>query len=154
MLMRPIKNLKEHIESRIVKDSYGCHLWSGWLTPSGYGCISIVGKAKRVHRVYWQLLNGPIPEGLCICHHCDVRNCINPKHLFLGTYADNRKDCVKKGRHYKARERELRIVCKRGHPYNKKNTLYSIENGIKRSRCRECGRAAGRKHYKKKKANG
>lgn len=50
------------------------------------------------HRASWELHNGPVPEGLMVLHHCDVRNCVNPEHLFLGTNKDNLEDCARKGR--------------------------------------------------------
>ena len=49
-------------------------------------------------RVAWELFRGPIPEGLCVLHTCDVRHCVNPDHLFLGTKRDNSDDMIRKGR--------------------------------------------------------
>jgi len=85
-----------------VKITNGCWLWQGPKNLGGYGTWSHGqnGKAIRLlaHRVGYQWKNGPIPKGMCVCHHCDVANCVNPDHLFLGTYRDNMQDAVKKGR--------------------------------------------------------
>jgi len=76
----------------------GCWIWTAGLFSDGYGCFW----GKRTHRFSWVLKNGPIPNELFVCHHCDVRTCVNPDHLFLGTNKDNIHDSMKKGRFYRA----------------------------------------------------
>ncbi len=76
----------------------GCLLWDAGLAKSGYGEVRLDGKVQTAHRVAWRLTYGEIPRGLCICHKCDVRSCINPRHLFLATVGDNNRDMWWKGR--------------------------------------------------------
>jgi hypothetical protein len=75
----------------------GCWLWRG-TTSGGYGLLRTAGRNVQVHRFSYEIAHGAIPEGVCVLHRCDVRNCVNPDHLFLGTRVDNNADMVAKGR--------------------------------------------------------
>lgn len=81
-----------------------CWNWIPSPTPDGYGNLCVrSGKEKKfiyAHRYSYELHNGLIPEGLCVCHTCDNRRCCNPKHFFLGTKKDNNLDAKRKGRMY------------------------------------------------------
>lgn len=77
----------------------GCFIWDGAITTSGYGQVGYHGRKHRTHKLSWEIHNGrPVPEGMCVLHHCDTPLCGNPSHLFLGTVNDNHKDMDKKKR--------------------------------------------------------
>lgn len=77
-------------------------MWTGsLLLHGGYGWIRVGGRKGRnlyAHRLSYELHHGSIPEGMSVLHKCDVRNCVRPDHLFLGTQQDNVQDMMVKGR--------------------------------------------------------
>jgi hypothetical protein len=80
------------------KAAYGCWLWKGGLHNDGYGRFTLNGKRYKAHRLAYELSFRKNVRDACVCHKCDVRACINPHHMFLGTRADNLKDMWSKGR--------------------------------------------------------
>ncbi len=82
-----------------------CWLWTAALNfPNGYGLFGVPGgngKTITAHRMSWIIHNGAIPDKMYICHRCDVKSCVNPDHLFLGTQSDNINDSVSKGRFHR-----------------------------------------------------
>jgi len=82
-----------------VKGLGPCWAWKASTNRAGYGRMGVGGRMLRAHRISWAVHNGPIPEGVCVCHRCDTRLCVNPAHLFLGTQLDNMRDRDVKKRH-------------------------------------------------------
>lgn len=121
----------------------GCWLWTYRINEWGYGFFSTgsdktkTRKKFYAHRYSYELFKGPIPKGLLVCHSCDTPACVNPDHLWVGTDADNNKDCTSKGRNKPGRHiyRDMRF-CKRGHEFTKENTYVRSRDGSRE--CRTC----------------
>jgi hypothetical protein len=76
-----------------------CIIYTGkGRSGNGYGSMWVGNENKYAHRLAYERVHGPIPDGLCVLHHCDNRLCINPKHLWLGTQKDKTHDAMAKGR--------------------------------------------------------
>lgn len=110
----------------------GCWIWQGELSNYGYGRMWFKRKRVQMHRWMYEMLVGPIPEGLQIDHLCRVRACCNPEHLEPVTLQENRR-----------RGGAAIQACRSGHPFDQSNT-YIRPNGNRA--CRTCRRAAGRKY--------
>jgi hypothetical protein len=85
---------------RHVTKTDGCWLWTGSTDTSGYGQIreSFAGRLLRVTRVALEVQGVYVPPGAVVCHSCDVRRCVRPDHLWVGTSRANALDCIAKGR--------------------------------------------------------
>lgn len=129
-----------------VEKTETCWLWTAATVKGGYGTIRIGGVGspmESAHRVAYELLVGPIPDGLHLDHLCRVRRCVNPAHLEPVTCAEN----LLRGESFSA-VNAVKTECLRGHAFTEENTYYT---GRGRD-CRTCKRLRGQQAYAARKA--
>lgn len=118
---------------RLRRGPGGCWLWTGATVKGGYGELKLGGRVVYVHRLAWQLLRGPLEQGLDLHHRVTCpKHCANPDHLEPLTPTEHRR-------------RHRRSHCKKGHPLDEANT-YEKPSGERRCRlCHREGEAARRR---------
>ena len=139
MIDPAVTNLPPHLD-HVTVDDHGCWLWGGYVLPNGYGTVYWWGKKRLVHRLSYEALVGPIPEGLVIDHLCRTRRCLNPSHMEPVTRGEN----VLRGVGPTAMLAR-QTHCKNGHPLAGAN-LYMARNG---RNCRIC-RASARRAFRER----
>jgi len=127
----PVIPPAERLTTGLVRQANGCLEWTGYTNVSGYGVTWFGGRKTLAHRVAWILANGPIPEGMYVCHTCDNPPCCNVAHLFLGDAVANGQDMAAKGRGWQ----QKKTHCPQGHPYDEANTV----RWHRQRTCRTCG---------------
>ena len=125
-----------------IKSEDECWIWFAGTSSKGYGSFAIdIGKSASAHKISWAMAynDGIMPDPkMHVMHSCDVKRCVNPKHLSLGTPKDNAQDALKKGRLYNPNHSD-KPFCKNGHPRTPENTHHKYKT------CILCKREADRK---------
>lgn len=124
-----------------VEKTEGCWFWLA-ATPCGYGLIWVDGAYRPAHRVSYEWVHGPIPDGLELDHLCRNPSCVNPEHLEAVTHQEN----ARRGEGTMGDLYTPKTCCKHGHPYSGEN-LYLPPRGGRE--CRACLKAA-KQHTRQK----
>lgn len=98
---RILRSMAAKLRTSVIRGPGGCMLWTGYRQPNGYGYVNVSRYHLAAHRLALMLSGVAVPSGMDVCHTCDVRNCINPAHLYVGTRRQNMADCTARRRHNK-----------------------------------------------------
>lgn len=147
-----LTNLPERFQAKIEVQPDGCWLWTGARNPTarwaGYGVAWWKGANRLAHRLIYELLVGPVPEGLVLDHLCRVPICVNPEHLEPVTQEENRRRSAAMGGalwdgtvHGNAAVKAAAAACAKGHPWGPNPVRDKRGHRV----CRECRRDNQRK---------
>lgn len=136
--------LRDRIIANTVVDDNGCWIWQLTVNELGYGHLTIGAwltgaiQTRKAHRVAYEELVGPIPDGMELDHLCRVTRCCNPAHLEPVTHRVNTR------RGDQGQWQKVKTHCPKGHPYSGDNLVVHASAPNHR-RCRACMRAWGSK---------
>ena len=132
-------NWQERFWSKVIKTD-NCWEWNGACNAHGYGVFELFGAYPLAHRVAYELLVKPIPNGMQLDHLCRNHGCVNPVHLEIVPSGEN----TKRGRDSRGKPTH----CPSGHPYTPENTMIDSKG---HQHCKICHRASSRRSYYGKK---
>lgn len=140
--------MKDRFMSKVSPEPMsGCWLWTTGTHPFGYGLFWMDDNTIGAHRAAWMIFKGEIPNGMSVLHRCDVPECVNPDHLFLGTQGDNVRDCVAKGRNKNCMTSHPELICRgeqQGHSkLSTQDVLYIRSHCFERGDMARLGRMFG-----------
>ena len=122
-----------------VVESGDCWEWTGGKDYDGYGIHSVGASSPRAHRFSYEMMVGPIPDGLHLDHLCRNTKCVNPDHLENVPHVENvRRGLVANKTH-----------CNHGHPLEGTNVTYRKRGGARIKTCATCLSATRRKSMAK-----
>jgi hypothetical protein len=144
----PSRPLSERIWDKVDKTET-CWIWTAGKSSDGYGRQSVDGHTRNAHRVVYEMLVGPIPDGMTLDHLCRVRACVNPSHLDPVSPVENwrraQQDLGELGR----ATQTAKTQCPHGHPYDEANTYINRRGGRV---CRACRNAYSRARFARQQA--
>lgn len=141
----------ERVLNKVVVTPAGCWEYTGRRNDDGYGLVQADKKRQRVHRVVYEALVGPIPDGLEIDHLCRNRVCVNTRHLEVVEHAENlRRAWRTRPRRPRPEPRKPRTHCRRGHELTPENAV--PRPGNRGPGCRTCKAASDRAAYIRRQA--